>query len=75
MSKKQVFGVPSQNTVPEQRRYPVEIAANQMAETTHFPTGTDVDGIRPFPMPKPKTIEECRGTGEYMNFSHTNGKE
>ncbi len=62
-----------ENCVPRQKRYFNEMAGNQSYPVNITPVD-EINSNAKFPMPKPKTIEECRETGEYVTFSHTNGK-
>lgn len=74
MDNAKIKGVPSQQEVPRQRKFPVEGAANMTFDTTQQPTSDYVDTNRRFPTPKMKTIEECREFGGFNSISHTNGK-
>lgn len=68
--------VPSQNTVPQQRRYPVETAANQTMQTTACPYVSEPNGSRDFSMPKPRDEFAIRAAdGVFNHRSTTNGKE
>lgn len=70
-------GIPSQNSVPRQVRFPRETAANMEWETTARPR-TDASAGYPgdFPQPDVRTYFDMNSDGgEFNRPSHTNGKK
>lgn len=78
MRRRNGSGVPSQETVPHQDRYPVETAGNMMIDTNTVPIAQIHQDIE-FPMPKPSPAGGSSvgyGSGSaFSTDSHTNGRK
>jgi len=80
MKRRKGSGVPSQETVPHQNRYPVETAGNMMIDTNTTPAAQiHWEKDNDFPMPKPSPAGGSSigyGSGAaFSTESHTDGKK